>query len=61
MSNDAELPVMQRKVFTGPLCEQLTGVETPMDFILLKRGTCEECNGEFFIENNQPKLRPHIS
>jgi transcription elongation factor Elf1 len=59
--SDGERPVMQWKVFTCPLCGQLTGVKTPMDFILLKWVTCEECNGEFLIENNQPKHQPYIS
>ena len=52
--SDDELPLMQRKVFTCPLCGEPTRVETPMDFIFLKRVTCEECGREFLIENNQP-------
>ena len=49
------LPAMHRKIFACPFCGCLTGVETPTGFILLKWVTCEECEREFLIENNQPK------
>ena len=46
---------MHRKIIICPHCGQLATVETPMDFIFLKWVTCEECEREFLIENNQPR------
>jgi transcription elongation factor Elf1 len=49
------LPAMHRKIFTCTLCGQPTGVETQLDFIFMKWATCEKCEREFLIKNNQPR------
>ena len=45
----------KRRLFTCPVCGQVTGVVSVAYKILLKWARCELCGGEFLIENDQPQ------
>jgi hypothetical protein len=56
---DAEIIEFQERPFTCPYGKE-TVIELPpqMETIMIGRETCENCRGEFLIENDVPRKLP---
>ena len=52
-ANDSEVPGFRDRPFLCPNCGKITAVETPMEYIHLKRVQCKHCHKEFLIRNDK--------
>ena len=56
-ANDTEVPVFQGRPFLCPHCDRITAVETPMEYIFMKRVSCKHCHKQFLIRNDKSESR----